>query len=121
MTGSVFGAGYAAAYDALYQDKDYASECDMVERLVGTYGRGRARRILDLGCGTGGHAALLAERGYEVVGVDRAPDMLALARARGGTTRYELGDVATVDLGETFDVALMMFAVLGYQIDNAEV
>jgi SAM-dependent methyltransferase len=75
--------------------------------------------VLDLGCGTGSHAVPLSVRGYEVVGVDRAPDMLEVARARGDARiRFELGDVTDVRIGETFDGVLMMFAVLGYQVSN---
>lgn len=117
----VFGREYAAAYDDLYQDKDYAAECDLVERVFKTYGQGPVRRVLDLGCGTGGHAVILANRGYEVVGVDRSAEMLAPARALNSSARFELGDIASVDLGEMFDATLMMFAVLGYQVGNADV
>ena len=118
---SVFGRDYAAAYDDLYQDKDYLAECDLIERVFKTYGQGSVRSLLDLGCGTGGHAVILAQRGYGVVGIDRSPAMLERARARGSSARFELGEIATVDLGETFDAALMMFAVLGYQVGNADI
>jgi SAM-dependent methyltransferase len=121
VTQSVFGVDYAAAYDDLYQDKDYLAECDLIENVFQLYGQGRVRRVLDLGCGTGGHAAPLAERGYEVLGVDRSPDMLGRARARAGSARFELGEIVSLDLGETFDAVLMMFAVLGYQTSNADV
>jgi SAM-dependent methyltransferase len=121
VTQGVFGRDYAAAYDDLYQDKDYLAECDLIERVFSVYGQGPVRQVLDLGCGTGGHAVLLAERGYGVVGVDRSADMLERARARTSRARFELGEIGNVDLGETFDAALMMFAVLGYQVGNADV
>jgi SAM-dependent methyltransferase len=121
MTQGVFGRDYAAAYDDLYQDKDYLAECDLIEHIFELYGQGTVRRVLDLGCGTGGHAVLLADRGYDVVGVDRSPDMLERARARGSNARFELGEIGTFDSAETFDAALMMFAVLGYQVGNADV
>ena len=38
--------------------------------------------MLDLGSGTGNHALPLAQRGYEVVGVERSESMLAQARAK---------------------------------------
>lgn len=115
----VFGADYAAAYDLLYGDKDYEAEVELVERLLA--GRGVAS-ILDLGCGTGGHAVPLARRGYEVVGVDRSEPMLAHARekAAGLPAKFALGDVRDVDLGREFDAALMLFAVLGYQVDDQD-
>jgi predicted TPR repeat methyltransferase len=82
-----FGIGYAEVYDAIYHDKDYATECDLVERVLSANAAAPMRRILDLGCGTGRHADLLAERGYEVVGVDRSPHMIEQARARAEKRR----------------------------------
>jgi SAM-dependent methyltransferase len=120
LTQGVFGRDYAAAYDELYQDKDYLAECDLIENVFSLYGQSAVRRVLDLGCGTGGHAVVLAERGYDVVGVDRSAEMLERARARSGLVRFELGEIGNVDLGETFDAALMMFAVLGYQVGNSD-
>ena len=120
MTTTVFGSAYAAAYDALYEDKDYDAECDLLERVFEHYAQRDVRRVLDLGCGTGGHALRLAQRGYDVVGVDRSADMLRRASVNGERqARFVQGDVTSVDLGERFDAALMMFAVLGYQVDNA--
>jgi 2-polyprenyl-3-methyl-5-hydroxy-6-metoxy-1,4-benzoquinol methylase len=42
-------------------------------------------RILDLGCGTGSLAVLLAQAGHEVTGIDASMQMLALARAKAAT------------------------------------
>lgn len=44
----------------------------------------RARRVLDVGCGTGSLAPLLAQAGCEVVGADPAAASLAVARTRAG-------------------------------------
>lgn len=51
--------------------------------------------VADLGCGPGAHALALAERGYEVVGLDAAPGMVDVARARadGPDVRFEVADV----------------------------
>lgn len=122
MSTSVFGAEYAAAYDQLYRDKDYQAECDLLERIFDRFARGAVRRLLDLGCGTGNHALPLAARGFDVVGVDRSNEMLDIARGRAfSPVRFELGDVTSVRLGESFDAALMMFAVLGYQVRTDDV
>jgi len=58
-----------------------------------------SRRILDLGCGTGEHARFLAERGFEVVGVDASETMLDRAREGGLPGGVELlhGDLAHVE------------------------
>jgi SAM-dependent methyltransferase len=124
----VFGRAYAEDYDLLYQDKCYESECDTGEKVSRRFHDGPVSSILDLGCGTGNHALPLARRGYRVVGVDRAPDMLARAHTkaakcaeRGNVPEFVEADVRTLDLGERFDMALMMFAVLGYQLANDDV
>lgn len=122
-----FGSSYAAAYDALYRGKDYAGECDLLlDVLREANGRG-LRRILDLGCGTGSHALILAQRGLEVIGVDRSAEMTEIARQRaaplppGRRPEFVTADIRDLRLDETFDAVLMMFAVLGYQRTNAEV
>lgn len=120
---TVFGQIYADAYDALYNDKDYSGECDMIEVLLAEFGTVRpARRLLDLGCGTGNHAILLAARGYSVTGIDRSPAMIARARAKaaalgfGRATVFHQGDISDARLDDApYDGAIMMFAVLGYQ------
>jgi SAM-dependent methyltransferase len=123
----VFGLGYADVYDVLYHDKDYAAECDVIERIFKTYGNGPIHNVLDLGCGTGNHAIPLAQRGYEVVGIDRSADMLVYAQKKvtnllsNKRVVFHTGDIRHVDLRRCFDVALMMFAVLGYQLENADV
>ncbi|MDX6611844.1 MAG: hypothetical protein QOD75_1030 [Blastocatellia bacterium] len=122
----VFGQVYAESYDALYHDKDYQGECDVIERLWQTYGDKSIHTIIDLGCGTGGHALCLAERGYQVVGIDSSESMLEQARSKAGdyakTGRaiFYQGDIRAVNLHRTFDAALMMFAVLGYQLNNED-
>ena len=121
MTHVVFGADYAASYDELYRDKDYRRECDLIHRVFEDYASRPVRDVLDLGCGTGGHAVPLAQRGYKVLGVDRSPEMLRRAAARSSPARFAVGDLRHLDLNETFDAALMMFAVLGYQVSNNDV
>lgn len=115
-----FGEAYAAAYDALYREKDYEGECDLIERLLLCHGGASPGRLLDLGCGTGGHAFPLARRGHRVAGVDRSPGMLSHAAAKGGEVELHRADMRALDLGRRFDTVLMMFAVLGYQHENAD-
>ena len=115
---------YAGYYDELYRDKDYVAECDFVEALFRRHAAGPVRHLLELGCGTGGHALPLARRGYRVTAVDRSEEMLALAREklRAATTPVELvcADLRAVDLGRRFDAAIAMFAVISYQTTLAD-
>jgi SAM-dependent methyltransferase len=118
---SVFG-NYSRYYDLLYRDKDYRGEAAYIHALIEKHRPG-AQSLLDLGCGTGRHASLLAERGYDVTGVDRSPAMLAEARARivrGGRTEFVEGDLRSVRLNRRFDVVVSLFHVMSYQTTNAD-
>jgi SAM-dependent methyltransferase len=119
----VFGHDYAAAYDAIYGDKDYRAECDTLDEVFSRAAR-PVQSILDLGCGTGRHALELARRGYEIVGVDMSEGMLEQARQRslrdGAQASFVLGDIRNVQLGRRFDAVLSMFAVVGYQTSEAD-
>lgn len=121
----VFGPVYANIYDALYQDKDYAAECDLLEHIFERHKILPIKTILDLGCGTGNHAIPLTERGFDVTGVDCSQEMLDAAqmkaRSRNLPSTFHLGDIRQVELNKKFDSVLMMFAVLGYQLENADV
>lgn len=121
MNPEAFGSQYASFYDALYSEKDYEAECDLIEEIVHRYGEGGVNTILDLGCGTGGHSIPLSQRGYIVTGVDRSEPMLAQARLKSDPSHpleFVHGDVRAVQLERRFDVVLMMFAVLGYQTND---
>ena len=122
---SEFGRNYADAYDAIYRSKDYTGEVDLIERILVRHGFNGPRRLLDLGCGTGNHALPLSERGHTVVGIDRSPAMLGqagakAAGARVGSVEFHEGDIRKLDLGRRFDAVLMMFTVLGYQLEDVD-
>jgi SAM-dependent methyltransferase len=130
---SVFGA-YSQYYDLLYKDKDYAGEAAYVRSLIERY-HPNAGSVLDLGCGTGRHALLLAESGYRMTGIDRSPDMLNAAKAQlasatpasaarfassGAAPVFVQGDVRTARTGQKFDVVVSLFHVMSYQTSNED-
>lgn len=126
MVDTPFQKQYAEAYDFLYQDKDYAVECDLIEDIFRKFATAQVRTILDLGCGTGNHTIPLAYRGYQVTGVDLAEDMLNQARSKAVSLSKEQivfhqGDLRRFSILYDFDAVLMMFAVLGYQTTNEDV
>jgi SAM-dependent methyltransferase len=70
-----------AIYDALDPDR---SDLDLYSTIAHELG---ARRVLDVGCGTGTFALLLAGRGLEVIGIDPAGGSLRVAQAKAGAER----------------------------------
>lgn len=104
----------AALYDPLDPDRsDLVPYLDLAAELG-------ARRVIDVGCGTGTFALLLAARGLDVVGLDPAPGMLAVARAKPGAdaVRWILGD-ATALPPMAADLATMTANVAQVFTDDA--
>jgi SAM-dependent methyltransferase len=116
---------YSRYYDLLYRDKNYAKEVEYVVRtLRGCLPAGRG--ILEFGSGTGRHGRLLAKEGYEVLGVERSPTMVANAKriandaesnCRGNFDCVQ-GDVRTASMGRVFDAVVALFHVVSYQTSN---
>ena len=82
----------AAIYDDIDGDR---SDLDHYEAIVDEFG---ARRVLDVGCGTGTFARRLAARGLTVIAVDPASASLDVARAKPGAQRvtWLVGDATTL-------------------------
>lgn len=123
---NIFGK-YADYYDHFYSDKNYRQECDMLINLFKKFSSQSIKTILDLGCGTGNHAFILKDMGFEVTGLDRSKSMLKNAIKKTKNTKkvppinFIEGDIRHFNLNITFDAAIMMFGVLSYQIKNEDV
>jgi SAM-dependent methyltransferase len=127
------GAGvfdlYAAYYDLLYRDKPYAEEAAYTLGLVDRVAPG-ARRLLELGCGTGGHAVEFARTGVAVHGIDLSPAMVERARAKAAACAaahpaaaalaFEPGDLRRWRSTERFDATVSLFHVMSYQTTDAD-
>jgi SAM-dependent methyltransferase len=79
-----------------------------------------ARTILELGSGTGRHGRSLAEMGFDVLGIERSSEMVAIARTAdsckgSGSFTCEQGDICTIELGRVFDAVVSLFHVISYQ------
>lgn len=108
----------AAVYDALEPDR---SDLDVYAAIVSELG---AQLVLDVGCGTGTFALLLAKRGVEVVGVDPAGASLDVARGKPGASkvRWVHGEVAAVpeDLQGRVDLAVLTGNVAQAIVDEQD-
>ncbi len=109
--------GSAAVYDVIYADKDYAREALRLNTIVRRLRPQRGGRLLDVGCGTGCHAAFFRYFGYAVEGLDLDPAMLDVARGRYPDIPFHQGDMQTFRLDRTFDVITCLFSAIGYLPD----
>ncbi|MEO8244950.1 MAG: class I SAM-dependent methyltransferase [bacterium] len=67
----------------------------------------QAGRVLDVGCGSGRPiAAAFLAAGYQLCGVDFAPGMLALAKARFPAADWRLADMRRLALDDEFDAVI---------------
>lgn len=70
----------------------------------------RGARVLDLGCGTGSLAILLAQQGHRVTGVDLSARMVEVAGDKaagaGVSVEFAVGDASAPDVDGSFDVVL---------------
>jgi SAM-dependent methyltransferase len=105
-------------YDATYERRAAAGEhvhgeADFVQRFA-------PASVLDAGCGTGRVGRELARRRLEVVGIDIDAEMLATARRKAPDVAWCLADLATVDLGRSFDAIVMAGNVMIFLAPGSE-
>jgi SAM-dependent methyltransferase len=100
-------AGYAK-WSAIYGDLDDRLDLDLFEASPLLAARVAGAEVVDLGCGNGRVGRWLASHGAaRVVGVDRTPEMLAGARARGVYADTHLADLLASGLAaSSFDGAV---------------
>ncbi len=105
----------ADLYDAIYAAfKDYAKETAALASLL-QQRLPLAKELLDVACGTGEHARLLAaDYGYHVDGIDLDPGMIDVARAKNPAGRFAVADMTAFDLGRQYDAVLCLFSSIGY-------
>jgi len=124
-TGATYDRGWQ---EMAAQGKDIHGEVAFLQRRLGPPGRtegpgssasrGDPKKILDAGCGTGRVAIELARRGYDVVGVDLDPRMLAEARKKAPDLRWIESDLSGLDLA-ALDLAALDLAALDLDGLNA--
>ncbi|WP_347272950.1 class I SAM-dependent methyltransferase [Candidatus Kuenenia sp.] len=117
---------YADYYDLIYKDKDYAAEADFIDGLIKKHHPG-AKTILNLGCGTGSHDFLLAQKGYNIKGIDCSESNIKKANAKltdvgeyKNCLDFQNGDIRTYRANKTYDIVISLFHVISYQITNED-
>jgi SAM-dependent methyltransferase len=99
-----------------WASRPYSTIVATIDRLVRDGIVSPGTRVLDLGCGPGRYAEVLASVGCHVTGVDMSPRSIAYARERAAQRRldieYRLQDVRTLDDVAGYDVVLQVYGEL---------
>lgn len=116
---------YSDYYDLVYRTKDYKSEVEYILQLAHKFSNTKPiKSILNLGCGTGSHDFILAEKGLKVTGIDLSEGMLRQAKnkaaEKGVEIEFHIGDVRNVNLNQKFDLVISLFHVASYQNTNED-
>lgn len=112
-----YEAAFRDDYRRVYAHRDLAGARPEVAFLLA---RGIAGRVLDLCCGFGRHALLLAEAGLDVFGLDLSLDLLRAARELPGFERRLVGRLVRADMTRvpfadaSFDTVVNLFSSFGY-------
>ena len=101
------------------------AECAFIESCVTRYGPAGARRLLDIGCGSGRHLVTLAQRGLQVHGIDVSPEMVAYVQEQIRTARLSatvaVGDLRRLALEGAYDAAFCFMDTFRFLLTNAEI
>ena len=110
----------AVSYDRLTNDVDYEATVDFYYEILKREGL-KPRTAVDLACGTGSVAAILARRGLDVVGVDLSEEMLTMAWEKcmelPAPPRFVCQPLQALKLPRAVDLAVCALDSLDYITD----
>ncbi|MEA3288335.1 MAG: class I SAM-dependent methyltransferase [Candidatus Marinimicrobia bacterium] len=113
----------AAYYDQLMDYIDYTTWVDDIETLVKPFDPGST--WLDISCGTGSMALLLAKRGYNMTAIDLSQHMIDIAIQKAGSTDipvdFKIGNMVSYVDDQMYDVVINLHDGLNYLQDIADI
>ena len=114
---------FARIYDWALDELPYERWLSYIEKIFKTY-EVAPKLVLDLGCGTGAMTGLMAQKGYDMIGVDLSEDMLAVAREKAKEMATDIiylnQDMTELDLYGTVDAVISCGDALNYVLDEED-
>lgn len=119
---SVFNEKYASLYESIHAEKNYSQEVNQIQKILAAKSP-QVKTILNFGCGTGKHDFLLANLGFEVIGVDRSHEMLKLAKNKQCKENPSFLHTDESDLinNDSIDASLCLFDVFSYFTEDSSI
>ena len=117
---------FSQVYNVFMEDTPYEKWAGYIDEVFKSHGVPVGGLVLDLACGTGTMAFLMAQRGYELIGVDASADMLSEAYARMQEAAQALHilflnqDMRALDLYGTVDAAYCSCDSLNYMLTQED-
>lgn len=103
-------SAFARYYDELTANIDYVKRGEYFHSLIKKFGKTDGKILLDLACGTGSISEVMAELGYDVIGMDNSDEMLGIAIEKkfdkGLNIQYLCQDMRKIDMFGTVDVTV---------------
>jgi SAM-dependent methyltransferase len=102
-------------------DKDTKADVDFICEVLEL---DKDNKVLDLFCGFGRHSIELSKRGYSATAIDYNRSYLEfgkkLCEGMDNTPNFVQGDVRSINYGDNYDAAIIMFNSFGYFNDNED-
>lgn len=140
---------FARVYDTFMDETPYEEWCDFLDKLIKEYGVSKAESrtlcetdgkalaedakellcsernlVLDLGCGTGTLTEMMAQKGYDMVGIDNSQEMLSIAMEKrekaGSETLYLLQDMRELELYSTVGTVISVCDSVNYLLEEED-
>ena len=114
---------FANVYDTFMDETPYEEWCEFLVGILEEYKMPKGL-VLDLGCGTGTLTEMLSQRGYDMIGVDNAEQMLAIAMEKressGENILYLLQDMREFELYGTVGAVISVCDSLNYLLEEED-
>ncbi|MDR0964281.1 MAG: class I SAM-dependent methyltransferase [Clostridium sp.] len=126
----------ADVYDLFMQDIPYDTWCEQIDTFLRQYAPkpqqdqvldSERNLIVDLGCGTGAMTIRLAQKGYDMIGIDRSPQMLTIAQSKADALPalparplFLLQDMRELDLYSTVGAFISICDAVNYLLEDGD-
>lgn len=108
-------------YHILYKNRDYKEAEVFMTNLLSHLNPPAGSKILDLACGKGRHSVFMAEKGYDVTGVDLSKQSIEYAKQfEKPGLKFDVHDMREVYQEGEFDYIFNLFTSFGYFSDESE-